>query len=540
MTSNTLRALFIVPTCVALGAAGCSGEGGDQSTGGTGGLAPAAGVGGAMAGTGGAMGGTGGSVAGTGGSTGGMAGAATTGGAGGTPTGGSAGMPTGGGAGMTGGAAGGGTGGSTGGAAGSGAGAGGSGGNATCTITPTSEISSKIATVGIVTFTTDLAGVTEAHIDFGLDTNYGMTAPVDLAEPSYRTLLLGMKPSREYHYRISVTGPSGTCMGPDNTIMTGPEASNLPSIDIEVLQEAKLQGGFLITAQYQGSQGTAPAYIIDADGDFVWWYAVGNQLTGARMSYDGKRMWINNANVPESQGANVHLVSMDGLEDENLTSQFTGMSHQLTVLPDETVAFYAYGENNCDDVKERAPDGTVKLIINSATAHGASGRPCHLNSIEYSPEDDTLVFSDLNNNNYTKVTRDGDVVWVLGGTTSDFTGMANWTRQHGIHVLGLDRFVIFNNGAMGQDSIAIEVLLNLGNMSATQPWSYNAEEGISNAVMGDVQRTPNGNTIVSYSTQGVIHEVDAQSQPVRKITWPIGGAFGYVQWRPTLYGPPER
>ena len=34
---------------------------------------------------------------------------------------------------------------------------------------------------------------------------------------------------------------------------------------------------------------------------------------------------------------------MDGMTDENLSAQFTGANHQLTVLPDETVAFYAYG-----------------------------------------------------------------------------------------------------------------------------------------------------------------------------------------------------
>ena len=28
--------------------------------------------------------------------------------------------------------------------------------------------------------------------------------------------------------------------------------------------------------------------------------------------------------------------------------------------------------------------------------------------------------------------------------------------------------------------------------------------------MGDVQRLPNGNTIVGYSTKGVLHEVDAE------------------------------
>ena len=65
------------------------------------------------------------------------------------------------------------------GAGGSGAGTGG-GASASCTITLTASTSTKIGTVGIVTFTTTLSNPTAAQIDFGLDTSYGMTAPVDL------------------------------------------------------------------------------------------------------------------------------------------------------------------------------------------------------------------------------------------------------------------------------------------------------------------------------------------------------------------------
>jgi hypothetical protein len=309
------------------------------------------------------------------------------------------------------------------------------------------------------------------------------------------------------------------------------------------MNPAGVSPGFLMTAQYQGGGGSnAPAYIIDSDGDYVWWYmAGGQQKTNARMSYDGKWMWIQNANVPESQGATVHRVSMDGMTVEDLSDDFEGANHQFTILPDDTIIFYAYNESaGCDDIKERSPTGQVTTIVNSGAAHGAGG-PCHVNAIEYSPEDDTVVFSDLDNNNYTKVRRNGEVVWVLGGTTSDFTGMTQWERQHGIDVLGLDRFVIFNNGASNSGpSVALEILLDLGAMTATRPWSYTPTGVMNTVVMGDVQRMPNGNTVVAYSTRGVLHEVNAMGQLQQEILWPSGGAFGYIQKRPTLYGPPSR
>src|SRR6185503_21341639 len=106
-------------------------------------------------------------------------------------------------------------------------GAGGAGMSAGCTFTQSSSLSTMIATVGIVTWSTTLAGVQSAKIDFGLTTSYGMTAPVDLKQPSYRTLLLGMKASRMYHYRITATNSGGSCASPDYTIMTGPLANGL-------------------------------------------------------------------------------------------------------------------------------------------------------------------------------------------------------------------------------------------------------------------------------------------------------------------------
>jgi hypothetical protein len=403
-------------------------------------------------------------------------------------------------------------------------------------------LSPMIATVGIVTWSVNATNLTEAHIDFGLTTSYGLKAPVDLAAANYRTLLLGMKPVKTYHYRIVATNSSGTCTGEDRTIMTGPKLSGLPVVTVTTMNAAKVSGGFLITGQYATGPSTAgaPAYILDADGEMVWWFGIGSDVTGARMSYDGKYMWINKANVPDTAGANVHRVSMDGMINEDLTDQFTGLNHQLAVLPDETVAFYAYGANGCDDVKERAPDGTVKTIVNSMTATGVTGM-CHLNNIQYSPMDNTLVFSDLEHSQVVKVTRSGQTVWILGGPSSQF-GTNIWSGyEHGIHLLDTNRLIIFNNASMATGSSAIELMLNTtGTKTATKVWTYTANPHIYNQIMGDVQRMPNGNTIVAYSTQGVLHEVDSSGALVQELELPLGSSFGYIEKRPTLYGPPPR
>ncbi|HET6284235.1 MAG TPA: hypothetical protein VFH73_24985, partial [Polyangia bacterium] len=399
--------------------------------------------------------GTGGSVAtGTGGAT-------PSGSGGSTGTGGS--MPTG-----TGGSTPMGSGGNTG--SGGSAGAGDGGVMTNCTFSNVmSTISTKIPTVGTVTWATSLTGVTAAQIDFGLTTTYGMTAPVDLKEASYRTLLLGMKAAKMYHYRITATGPAGSCSSGDYTVMTGPKPNGVPAV-MATARSEKLFGGFLITGQYAQGNG---AYILDADTEVVWGFSIGTDVTSARMSYDGKYMWISKDNCCAQNGTStVHRVSMDGMTDENLSAQFLGQNHQLTVLPDDTVAFYGYSASGCDDIKERAPNGTTKTIVNAQKAEGVTGG-CHLNSIQYSKMDDSYVFSDLDHANYTKIKRTGETVWVLGGPSSQF-GSNLWSGgNHGLDILGLDRILIFNNGAGNAGSVAIEWKLTLTpTKSAMRAWSY--------------------------------------------------------------------
>src|SRR4051812_15513498 len=130
----------------------------------------------------------------------------------------------------------------------------------------------------------------------------------------------------------------------------------------------------------------------------------------------------------------------------------------------------------------------------------------HVNTIQYSKEDDTLVFSDLDNQDITKVTRSGQVVWILNGTGNQF-GANLWKGgNHGVHILGLDHLLVFNNnstiaagstmsiGGTGDGSLALEVKLDLAAKSAKIQWMYKST--IQNDVMGDVERLPNGNTII--------------------------------------------
>ena len=414
-------------------------------------------------------------------------------------------------------------------------GTGGTGGTAVtldpgpCGFAVQASISETISTVGIVTFSIEAGEVLSAHIDFGLDASYGLSAPVDPAEPEYRTLLLGMKPERDYHVRIVASTADDECTSEDFSLTTGSLPSGLPTVTVTTANAAALAGGYLVSSFLSKSR----AFILDADGDYVWWG--GNVGIGrAEQSFDGKWMWYQNINVRGGAPVTGRL-AMDGSLDER-HAEFGDAHHDLTVLPDETVAFIQH-QGTCDAIMERAPDGTVREVVNVHEAHGGT-TGCHTNSIHYHVSDDTYTFSDLNQNAYVKVRRNGEVVWILGGDTSTFTGDGvDWSRQHGHHLLAPDRLLFFSNGPVNGDSAAVELSLDLDAMTATRVWAYDALP-VQSQIYGDVVRLENGNTLVAYSTAGQVVELTPDGEIAQRLEWSPGGSIGYVQKRASLYGPP--
>jgi len=71
-------------------------------------------------------------------------------------------------------------------------------------------------------------------------------------------------------------------------------------------------------------------------------------------------------------------------------------------------------------------------------------------------------------------------------------------------------------------------------MTATKILGYTASGATSN-VLGDIQRLPNGNYLVTFSTSGQIHEISPSGTLVAKFT---ANSFGYSEFRESLYGQP--
>jgi hypothetical protein len=433
-----------------------------------------------------------------------------------------------------------GSGGVTGGSAGSGmvgnagSGAGGSAGAGmgvgACTFTVTPSLSEKIGTVGIVEWTVDRPALDSATIQFGLDTGYGLTAPVDLQAVGYRTLLLGMKFGHLYHAKIVAKAGAETCESPDFTIQTDPLPNGLPTPSVTKDTPGMVDRGYTISEKW-GTGSKGPSFILDPDFDFVWVYPGEDDVIRTRMSFDGKTMWIRNTAQTDGTGV-VRRVTMDGLKEDRWELPHT--THDLAVIPDGHVALVGHAPAGCDEILDFNPDdGSLVSLFNASEAHGNT--MCHVNYVAYFAGDDSFVFSDYDASSLIKITRKGDFVWGLNGDASTISG-TSWVHEHGVHILAPDHLLVFSNGDTTQKSLLLEEKLDLTTMTATEVARYDA--GLSTTFGGDIQRLPNGHNLITYSSTGVMQEVTQDGTLLQEVTWQIGNTLAYAERRPSLYGGP--
>ncbi len=412
-----------------------------------------------------------------------------------------------------------------------------------CLLSINTTMSEEIPTVGIVTVSSASA-VESGVIEFGADTTYGTRAPIEAGVDFSRTLLLGLRANAKYHYRVTVQTESGLCVSEDQTLTTGDVPEEVPRPVVTVTSPENVAAGFVVTSPQAGSGGGGGGYMViyDHTGSPVWWYrsSIGGLVSRARLSWDGKYIYGRDANPSARPGGAVVRVAIDGSREEQLTVD-TG-HHDMTITPDNGVLFLVGGGgDDCGRIQKWTERDGISEFFDLRDAFGETFRsgadPCHCNSIHYNPTDASVTVSCLMQNAYIKISDGGQLAWVLGGNNgqSHFTGDINWSRQHGHHMLGEDRILLFNNNGDGNSgsnsSLAVELQFDVVNKTAQRVWEYDGRE--VSQTLGDVQRLLNGNTLVTYCNAGILHEVDSEKNMVQ--VWNFGSGMGYSEHRPSLY-----
>ncbi len=407
------------------------------------------------------------------------------------------------------------------------------------------EVSAQIPTVGVVEWSVAGAAPSSAKIVFQLKDaarsllNQGGEAPVDLGKRNYRTLLLGLKQQSDYTFHIEATRDGATCASAEYALPTTGSFAAARPVTVEVAQPDQREPGFIVTSS--GTSVPDSAFIIDADGEIVWFADGPLNTTRAQMDYEGDNMWMVALNL-DNDGGEMRYVSMDGAQAQQNVVGLENAHHDFTVMPGGKVAAMVWSVPGVDppsDLVIRSPDGTVTSPFSIGSNLYLSDT-YHANAIHYLPFDDSFTIADRNPNVFVKVSATGTLQWQLGGVcdqapAGNLCFPQDWQVVHGHHLLEDGTFLAFNNTYTTISNV-FEFQLNAGPTSFAATVVEDYAGGGASTTMGDVQRLPGGNTLVTYSTDGTIVELDSSWNEVQTFS----GRFGYSNWRPTLYGPPLR
>ncbi len=134
----------------------------------------------------------------------------------------------------------------------------------------------------------------------------------------------------------------------------------------------------------------------------------------------------------------------------------------------------------------------------------------------------------------------GEVLRQVGGPYSDYapaTVDAATQGQHRFQVFGGDEIVVFDNRLDDPRGSRVATL-KLDDVAGTVALvdEYNPQPPRWSYMLGDVNRWDDGSTVVTWTTGGVLEDLDADGGLRASISAELGSGFGYTLRVPTLPG----
>lgn len=372
------------------------------------------------------------------------------------------------------------------------------------------EASDQVSSTVTVTWSTTEDNA-DASIEYGLTTDYGMTAPQ--SSPGEVTLL-GLVPDSTYHWRLVTPG----AVSEDQTFTTGPAPAEL--IDVNLSEsDGSDWGNYFLTSVF--SEGQAQVQVLDPDLNPVWWTTKPKDFVAcAKFSLDRRAILFLEGSGGDA--ASIVRIGLDGVEQERRPAPYG--HHAFVELPSGDIAYLATTEREWDGwdllgdqvvvvsdngVQRVAWDAfeSIEPVETSAWSSTTSGLAIdwtHANSLAYDARNDSFLVSSYQLETiYDVDATDGTINWQLGGADSDYTfpNDEGFGPQHSIELT--DRgLLIFDNADASSVSRAVEYDLDEKSMRATRTAEYLHPKDAWIGTLGAVSRLSSGGVAVTWGERG--------------------------------------
>jgi hypothetical protein len=349
--------------------------------------------------------------------------------------------------------------------------------------------------------------------------------------------------------------PSATGSAPAQNYQSFHSRPELRPPDVTVSTQDRTATGDVLLAPYAGVGQYGPM-ILDPHGELIWFKALGPPGTRAGnlrvQQYEGKPVltWWQDPLIADGSRTAGEVIANSAYQTIAIVRAGNGYQpdlHEFQITPQGTALITVYDAIDCDlssvggprngavaDTLLQEIDLKTGLVMyewhsldhvpleSSYSAPAPTNRAdpfdyFHINSLDVEQDGDLLVDSRNTWAAYDVDPTTGQVRWELGGKHSSFkmgagTGTA-W--QHDAIQLPEGPITFFDNGASPQvqpQSRAIEVALDMQDMTATLVRSYEHSKRLVADSQGNVQALPNGDWMVGWGQAGYLSDINAAGQ----------------------------
>jgi arylsulfate sulfotransferase len=357
------------------------------------------------------------------------------------------------------------------------------------------------ANVQVANYTVAPAAAGNVSVQFGTDTNYGLTTwtqPVPTGGGPVSLFVAGMKGNTLYHMRGVMQFADGSqFLDADQTFTTqAVPAADLPVITTTTTPGMTLQSGVEQLALVDGPTAVAPVVITDLQGNVLWSYNLNPHVSGlavnpVKLLSNGHFLVNFSALTPDGANSILQEVDLTGTVVWQMTAAdlnkalagascagcnitVTGTHHDFVQLPNGHLIVIAGTQQDISGTKVTG-DVLIDLdqnhnpvwLWNEFDHLDTNRQPymwpdwTHTNAILYSPDDGNLIISIRHQNwlvkiDYANGNGTGNILWHLG-YQGDFTLVGgtdptDWFyAQHGpsfttTNTTGQFGLAVFDNG----------------------------------------------------------------------------------------------
>lgn len=315
--------------------------------------------------------------------------------------------------------------------------------------------------------------------------------------------------------------------------------------------------GWLLTSIAGATSGIA---LIDPQGRLCWWWKSGGaevRSTRALMKFNKDGFYASLSPNSNEGNQEVVEVSWSGLVARRMDA--TGFYHDFLERPDGRLAAilqtphgdefgtclgHGIAEFNFGEPLEAAWDSWDYFSAIDDTCPGGDSSLAHMNAIDYDPVRDEYTVGSRNFSTVVVVGADDFTMREAIGRAGTIkpTEMGDSTfHQHQFQWIEDDRLLLFDNGStsIGRDTRIVEWEIDRAAGTFSAGWTHQPSPPINVYALGDVERLGNGNTLIDWTTSGMLQEVSPAGEVVWQLAMPLGYGFGYLQHVEQLYADEE-